>query len=190
MEALFIAARSVGSLRCISLASSRQVERRGLCARSRPNQGRLKLPLSRHDLFDLADLGRFSGNLSNPTFPGLDRRWFISRGLEQTRRFLPKTLCEPLCTRSDWTLGRCHLLAFRRSCFLRNEHSGRFHLHVFRNLDFLADNSVLLLPRNLTECAEDGDVWDCTRGKCFPACFGEAKFHAHGSLCRGACHVV
>src|SRR5215470_7992472 len=114
MEALFLTARSVGSLRCIPLASSRQVERRGLCVRSRPNEPRLKLSLSWHDLLDLADLAGFSGNLSNPTFFGPDRRWLISGGLEQTRRFFPKTLSGPCCARSDRTFGCCHLLAFIR----------------------------------------------------------------------------
>src|SRR5215813_2043445 len=112
MATFLIAARSVGSLRCIPLASSRQAKRRLFWRRSRPNRGRPKLSVFRHDLLNLADLGRFSGNLNNPTFFGPDCRWPISGGLEQTRRFFPKTLSEPCCARSDRTFGCCHLLAF------------------------------------------------------------------------------
>ena len=190
MATFFIAARSVGSFRCIPLASSRQVERRGFWGCSGPNPGRPKLSVFRHDLLNLADLGGFSGNLSNPTFFGPDRRWLISGGLEQTRRFFPKTLSESCCARSDRTLGCCNLLAFIRSCLLRNEHPVRFRLHVFRNLDFLADNSVVLLPGNLTERTEGGYLWNFSRDKRFPPCFAEAKFHADISLCSGVRNLV
>jgi len=79
-NAFFIAARPVGRRRPrISLASSDEVEWPGFCTHSRP-----KLPLSGHDLSDLSDFGRFSGDLADSTYSRLDWRWLISGGLEQT----------------------------------------------------------------------------------------------------------
>ena len=147
IEALFVAARSVGRRRCrISLASPHEAERRCFCAHSRP-----KLPLSRLGLSDFASLRRFSGNLGDATFPRLDCRWFISRELEQARRFLSQTSFEPCRARNDRALRRWHLFAFIWSYRLRDENSIRWRVHVFRNLDFLANSSVLLLPGNLPE---------------------------------------
>ena len=179
MEALFTAARSVGRHRCrISLASPDEAERRYFCAHSRP-----KRPLSGLDLSDFADLRGFSGNLSDATLPRLDCRWFISRDLEQTWRFLSQTSFEPCRARSDRAFRRRHLFVFIRSYFLRNANPVRWRVHVFRNLDHLVNGSVLLLPGNLTERTQGGCLWNCNRGKRFSSRFAEAEFYAYGGFC-------
>src|SRR5213596_284907 len=84
MEALFVAPRSVSRRRFrISRASADEVGRWFFCAHPGP-----KLPLSRLDLPDFADLRGFPGNHSDPAFPRLNRRRSTSRELEPARRFL------------------------------------------------------------------------------------------------------
>src|SRR5215470_17146664 len=111
MEPFLIAARSSrGHGLWLSLASSDQVWRRRFCPDSGP-----KFSLSGHGLPDLTDMGGFSGNLGYPTSARFDCRIFISCELEQTRRFFSKTPSKSRRARSDRTVGRCHLLAFKRS---------------------------------------------------------------------------
>src|SRR5437899_2017531 len=148
---VFIAAKSVRNSRRIPFTGAHQIGR--LCF---PTHSGRKFHLSWHDLFDLAVLRGFSGNLRDSTSAWFDRRGFVSCELEQTRRFFSETASQSRLARSDRTFRRCHLLAFEHACVPGNANPTRCRMHVFRNADVWADNSVLLLPSNVTGCTEGG----------------------------------
>src|SRR5262249_30320902 len=92
--------------------------------------------------------------------------------------------------RNDRTFRGRRLLAFEHACVLGNANPPRCRMHVFRNANVLADNSVLLLPSNVTGWAEGGCLWNCRRDQRLPLSFAEAEFHSDGTFYSRTCDLV